>query len=311
MRERILPTHYFHLVFTVPHELNQLILYNKKKLYNIHFHAVADTIKTVLGDPIRLGAKPAFTSMLHTWTQELLYHVHVHSIVSGGGLSPDLSTWIASRDNYLVPVQVLSAVFRAKYVALLQRAYLDREDPLCFSGDAACLADPDEFDRFRNRLFLKDWYVYAKKPLRGPLAVCKYFAQYTHRVGISNKRIVAVTGRTVRFLARHRAKDGTYLGKREISLDVDKFIGRFLLHVLPKGYTRIRHCGLTAPGNIKTRLPLARTLIEKADVFVQPEDKAESDTEATPDPAVCPECGGRMLVRRLIDPKRKDYFDTS
>ena len=311
MRDRLLPTHYFHVVFTVPHELNLVMLFNKKRCYDILFEASAQTLKTILGDPAHLGAKPAFTSVLHTWTQELRYHVHVHSIVSGGGLSLDGRSWVASRPDFLAPVKVLSRVFRGKFLDLLSRAHADKEKPLLLLGDVAHLADRDEFDRLKDRLYLKEWVVYAKKPLRGPLAVCKYFARYTHRVGISNSRILSVADGRVRFLARHRAKDGTYLGMREQSLDAEEFIRRFLLHVLPRRYTRIRHYGLTAPANIKTLIPLARTLVEEAAALAKPVDEEQRDTEPPPDPSVCPKCGGRMMVLRIFDPERRDPFDTS
>jgi hypothetical protein len=237
------------------------------------------------------------------------YHVHVHAIVSGGGLSLDGQSWVASRRNFLVDVKVLSKMFRGKYLAFLKRALEDTKHPLTLVGDVARLADPAEFDRFKRRLYLKKWVVYAKKPLRGPLAVCKYFARYTHRVGISNRRIVSVADARVRFLARHRAKDGTYLGMRERSLHVDQFIRRFLLHVLPRGYTRIRHYGLTAPGKIKALVPLARGLIKEAGALATPEP--EDDRGPPPDPSVCPKCGGRMIVLRTFDPERRDPFDTS
>ena len=311
MRERILPTHYFHVVFTVPHELNLVMRFNKKRCYDILFEASAETLKTVLGDRERLGARPAFTSVLHTWTQELNYHVHVHSIVSGGGLSIDGQSWVASRPHFLAPVKVLSRVFRGKYLDLLSHAHADTAKPLVFRGDVAHLADRDEFDRFRRRLYLNDWVVYAKEPLRGPLAVCKYFARYTHRVGISNSRIVSVADGRVHFMARRRAKDGTYLGMREMSLDAEEFIRRFLLHVLPRRYTRIRHYGLTAPGNINELLPLACTLIERAGAVAEPDGEDARDTEPPPDPSICPKCGGRMILVRTFDPERRDPFDTS
>ena len=153
MRERILPTHYFHVVFTVPHELNLVMRFNKKRCYDILFKASAQTLKTILGDPTHLGARPAFTSVLHTWTQKLRYHVHVHSIVSGGGLSPDGQSWVASRPDFLAPVKVLSRVFRGKFLDLPSRAHADKKKPLVLRGDVAHLADRDEFDRLKDRLY--------------------------------------------------------------------------------------------------------------------------------------------------------------
>jgi hypothetical protein len=317
MRSRLLPTHYFHLVFTIPHELNLIVLLNKERCYDIHFKAVAESIKTVLGDPKRLGARPAFTAVLHTWTQELAYHVHIHCIVSGGGLSLDGTTWVPSRRNYLVPERVLSPVFRGKYLDFLARAYADRECPLELPGDAAVYADPDEFRRLKDRLYRKKWVVYAKAPLQGALAVATYFAGYTHRVGISNKRILGMDDGRVRFLARHRARDGTYLGMRERELSADSFIGRFLLHVLPHSYTRIRHYGITAPGNMKTLVPLATRLIVQAGALLEPPAAAGSAPVTAPPLApppeqpVCPHCGGRVLLARRIEPLRQDPFDSS
>ena len=311
MRERLLPTHYFHAVFTISHELNVLVLLNKQRMYDIQFKASAETLKTLLADPKRLGAKPAFTSVLHTWTQELKFHVHVHSIVSGGGLSPDGQSWIASPRNFLVDVKPLSKMFRGKYMDLLERALADTKRPLNLIGDVAGLRDPDEFDRLKRRLYLKPWVVYVKKALSGPIEVCKYFARYTHRVGISNKRIVSVNNGRVTFLARHRAKDGTYLGMRERTLDVYAFIRRFLLHTLPRGYTRVRHYGLTAPRNVKTQVPLARDLIKESASVETVADAVNEPHDPPPDPSVCPECGGHMLVLRAIDPRRTEHYDTS
>jgi len=306
MRERILPTHYFHVVFTVPHELNPLMLLNKQRLYDILFAASADTLKTILGDPKHLGARPAFTSVLHTWSQELNLHAHVHAIVSGGGLSLDGTSWVASRPNFLAHVKVLSKRFRRKYLELLSRAYADKKEPLVLPDE---LKHRTQFKRLKSRLKHKKWVVYAKKPLRGPIAVCKYFAGYTHRVGISNKRILRVEGDRVVFLARHHDKKGKYLGMRERSLQVYEFIRRFLLHVLPLGYTRIRHYGITAPGKIKEQIPLASKLIREAKADVEPEP--EEEREPPTDPTVCPECGGAMLLVRLVDPERRAPFDTS
>jgi hypothetical protein len=309
MRERILPTHYFHVVFTVPHELNPLMRCNKERCYDILFKASAEALKTVLGDPTYLGGKPAFTSILHTWTQQLDYHVHVHAIVSGGGFSLDGKSWVASSPTFLAPVQVLSREFRKQYVRLLSHAYADKKKPLVFRSNAEHLARPDKFEVLKGWLEHIDWVVYAKKPLRGPIAVCKYFAGYTHRVGISNKRILRVEGDRVVFLARHRDKKGRYLGMRERSLHVHEFIRRFLMHVLPRGYTRIRHYGITAPGKIKEQVPFASQLIKEAHADVEPEP--EEKREPPPDPSVCPECGGMMLLVGLVDPVRRDPFDTS
>jgi len=309
MRDRILPTHYFHVVFTVPHELNPLIRCNQERCYDITFAAAAKALKNVLGDPEYLGAKPAFTSVLHTWTQELNYHVHVHAIVSGGGFSLDGKSWVASSPTFLVPVEVLSREFKEQYVRLLKRAYTDKKKRLRFHGNASHLARPDKFTVLTGWLENIDWVVYAKKPLRGPIAVCKYFAGYTHRVGISNKRILRVEGDRVVFLARHHDKKGRFLGMRERSLQGREFVRRFLLHVLPLGYTRIRHFGITAPGKIKEQIPLATELIREAQADVKPEPEEERDPP--PDPSVCPECGGTMLLVGLVDPERRDPFDTS
>lgn len=310
MRSRLLPTHYFHVVFTIPHELNVLVLLNKKRCYDIQFKAASETLQTILRDPKRLGATPAVTSVLHTWTQRLEYHVHIHCLVSGGGLSLNGASWISSPRNFLVHVKVLSRMFRGKYLDFLERALADTKDPLTLKGDVATLADPEEFARFKRRLYLKKWVVYAKEPLRGPLGVYKYFAGYTHRVGISNGRILSVVDGQVRFLVRHRAKDGTYLGMRTESLEVHRFIRRLLLHVLPRGYTRIRHSGLTAPNNVNTRLPVAREFLAE-EAAARAERVAEEKLDPPPDPSVCPKCGGRMLAVRVIDPDPRRPFDTS
>ncbi len=303
---RLLPTHYFHPVFTVPHELNPLIYSNKKTCYDILFKAASETLKQIARDEKHLGSDVGLTAVLHTWSRILTFHIHLHCIVTGGGLSPDGSKWIASRKDFFLPVRVLSEVFRGKFMDYLSRAYHDGE--LVFMGSSASLADPDEFRRLKDRLYRKNWHVYVKPPIAGASAAFKYLARYTHRVAISDSRIVSVDegGNAGRVSFTYRdPRDGDR--KKLMTLDAHEFIRRFLLHVLPRRYIRIRHYGLLAPSNVKTKLPRARELLS---VIVETEERREEDgTDASgtdeasrPELYVCPACGELMILCRIIGP---------
>lgn len=293
--ERVLPTHYFHVVFTLPHELGALALRNRQVIFDMLFSAASRTLLDLGTDEKRLGAQLGVTAVLHTWTRDLRLHPHVHCIVTGGGLAPNGDRWISSPQNYLFPVRVLSPLFRGKFLDALTRAYERGE--LDLGGACEVLADRAQFDRLKDMLFRKDWVVYAKRPFAGPEQVFKYLGQYTHRVGISNHRIVSFDARGVCF----RTKDG-----KRVTVSSEEFIRRFLLHVLPDGFVKIRHYGLLASGNVHTKLADARR-------HLQP--NGESDTARTPeqtwmerltaltgvDLTICPRCGGPMIRRPLAD----------
>lgn len=237
--ERLLPTHYFHVVFTLPSELRPLCRRNPMVLYNLLFQCASATLLALGEDPTRLGGQLGMTAVLHTWTRELQYHPHLHCIVTGGGLAEDGSCWVPARRKYLFPVRVLSALFRGKFLDSLRRAHA--AEPLRLDGI--------DFDGLLDSLYRVPWVVYAKRPFGGPEQVFRYLGRYTHRVGISNQRLRAFDGDNVRFAT----KNG-----RAVTLAADEFIRRFLLHVLPARFVKKRHYGLWAAGHIHGRLALAR-----------------------------------------------------
>jgi hypothetical protein len=251
--ERVLPTHHFHVVFTVPQELKPLALRNRVRFFDILFDAASRTLLELGHDPKRLGALLGITAVLHTWTRSLTFHPHLHCIVTGGGLAPDGTRWIDAdgRGRYLFPVKVMARLFRGKLLAALSRAR-DRGH-LVFDGACASLADPAAFARLKNDLFNKDWVVYCKPPFGGAEHVFKYLGRYTHRVGISNQRLIAVDERGVTFATK---------GSQTATLAPQEFIRRFLLHVLPSGFVKIRHFGMLSPGNVNTKLAAARRLLQ-------------------------------------------------
>ena len=254
--ERLLPVPYFHVVFTIPDGLNPLALRNQKTVYDILFAAASQTLKAIAQDDKHLGAQLGFTMVLHTWGQNLLFHPHVHCVVTGGGLSPDRTRWIASRESYLFPVKVLGRLFRGKFLAMLDRAYQDSE--LEFAGSTAELASPEEWSRFKDGLYKKDWVVYAKPPFGGPEQVFNYLGRYTHRIAISNHRIIDISDGKVSFSWKDYSDSSK---KKVLRLDAVEFLRRFLLHVLPKGFVRLRHYGLYASSNVNTKLATARHLL--------------------------------------------------
>jgi hypothetical protein len=279
----LLPVGYYHLVFSVPHQLVPLIWQNKKVLFKLLFEASAGTLLKVAADPQHLGAEIGFLSVLHTWGQTLQPHPHVHCVVPGGGLSPDHQHWIRAPDRFFLPVKVLSRVFRGKFVAGLRRAH--RQGKLVFRGTTQCLATDRAFAEFLRTLFREDWVVYAKKPFGGPEHVLHYLARYTHRVAISNHRLAEVTDTHVTF----RWKDYAHHSKRRLmTLTHEEFLRRFLLHVLPRGFPRIRYFGFLANRRRGALLPLCRALLEMA---------VPSETPAAA-PVLwrCPHCQGPMRV---------------
>ena len=257
--QKLLPTSYFHVVVTLPHELNPLILRNRERLYNLLFETASEALIELAKGFKRLGAQPGFTAILHTWTQELRFHPHLHMVVTAGGLSLSGDRWIPAKNNFLVPVRALSKMVRGKFLDGLQKAF--EQGTLTFSGNIADWRNPTVFKRWVRKLKRAKWVVYAKPPFGGPRHVFAYLGHYTHRVAISNQRILAFHGQTVTFRARNNEQPGSY---RRIDLPALEFIRRFLLHVLPKGFIRIRHFGLMASRNVQTKLKDACRLLQSS-----------------------------------------------
>src|SRR5216684_2049029 len=285
-RAELLPVSYFHIVFTLPHELSALVLQNKRLLYDLLFRASAATLLELARDPKHLGAEIGFLGVLHTWGQNLQHHPHVHYIVPAGGLTPDGSRWIASSNRFFLPVRALGRVFRGKFAAGLQQLF--QQHKLQFHGSLQSLAEPRCFRRFLRQLFHENWVVYAKPPFGGPEHVLNYLARYTHRVAISNHRLVAFQNDRVSFLWRDYAHGGK---KKVMTVSADEFLRRFLLHVLPRGLVRIRHFGLFANRRRETALARCRELLGTAACADRP--------EAT-NLLRCPACSGTMLVVQRI-----------
>jgi len=251
-RRELLPTRYLHVVFTLPGRLAPLVLQNKKVLYGLLFRTSAETLLEVARDPKHLGAEIGFFSVLHTWSQKLNIHPHVHCVVPAGGLSPDHTRWVRSRDNYFLPKQVLREIFRGKFIDALKRAFQNGQ--LRFEGDLKLLAQPKIFAAWLRPLFRQDWVVYLKRPFGGPEYVLHYLGRYTHRVAISNHRLVSLTDGQVTF----RWRDSAHHDQQKLlSLSVDEFLRRFLLHILPKGFVRIRNFGFLANRNAPRSYPVA------------------------------------------------------
>ena len=302
-REReLLATSYFHVVFTVPHELNVLALDNPRMFYDLLFTASTQTLLKVARDPKHLGAEIGVISILHTWGQNLLLHPHIHCAIPAGGLSPDHSRWIRPRYPFFLPVKVLSRVFRGKFLAGLKR--LHRRQQLRCTGPAAALADPTQFRRFLRQLHRQDWVVYAKPAFGGPKKVLRYLCRYTHRIAISNHRLLAFDGERVTF----RWKDYAHGGKqRTMTVLGTEFLRRFFLHVLPKGFVRIRYFGFLANRFRAHSLPLCQQLLASDRPLLSASSETTSNWHF-------PRCGATMVVgRRLtaVELSRCAYFDTS
>ena len=285
-RGELLPTRYVHVVFTLPRHLAPLVLQNQSVIYNLLFRTSAETLLEVARDPQHLGAEIGFFSVLHTWTQKLELHPHVHCVVPAGGLSTDHTRWIKPRYDFFLPVQVLGAVFRGKFHEALKRAFHDGK--LNFHGDLNLLAQPKTFAAWLRPLFRKDWVVYAKRPFGGPEHVLRYLGRYTHRVAISNHRLVSFADGKVTFRWRDSAHNNE---QKLLTLAVDEFLRRFLLHLLPEGFVRIRNFGFLANRKRATTLPLCFQLLGSA-----PQTEQELSTTGPSDLWACPKCGGRMMV---------------
>ena len=305
--ERLLPIPYFHLVVTLPHDLQPLARFNQTLIFNLLFDAASRALLQFARDYERLKAQIGFTAVLHTWDQDLNFHPHLHLVATGGGLSEDGQRWIAA-GSFLLPVRALSKIIRGKFVEALEKAC--REGRL--RGQAPGLEDPGQFQRFLRKLRRKKWVVYAKGAFGGSQKAYHYLSRYTHRVAIANHRLVSLAEGKVSFQARDNSRPGQ---KRLVTLTTPEFIRRFLLHVLPPRFVKIRHYGLMAPGNAKTKLEKARALIylqEPGATDDLTRQKLDTPSEAKTwqemlkaltgvDLTICPNCGqGKLIRRRLI-----------
>jgi len=284
----LLPVGYFHVVFTLPAEVADIAYQNKAVLYDLLFRAASETMLMIAADPKHLGARIGITAVLHSWGSAMTHHPHVHMIVPGGGIALDGTRWISSRPAFLLPVRVLGKLFRRLFLTRLIQ--LHEAGQLTFFGSSAHLAERRAFLRHLAPVRKKCWVVYAKPPFAGPQAVLAYLSRYTHRVAISNRRLIAFDERGVTFRYKDYRRDGPER-QRVMALSADEFIRRFLLHVLPRGFHRIRHYGLLAGSARKASLTLARELLK-----VAPEPANDNAVEPDAYCPPCPCCGGRMIV---------------
>jgi hypothetical protein len=295
----LLPVPYFHVVFTLPEEIGRLALQNAREIYGILFRAAAETLLTIAADPRRLGAAIGFLAVLHTWGQNLHLHPHLHCVVPGGGLSSDGDGWIGCRkQSFFLPVQVLSSRFRNLFLTYLQKAF--EEDRLGFYGELAALSKPARFDALCHRMKRIKWVVFVKPPFGGPQQVLKYLARYTHRVAISNSRLLSMEDGCVTF----RWKDYAANNQTKImKLDAVEFIRRFLLHILPSGFVRIRQFGFLANRARGKKLALCRALLDAAPAVPQQDVKTNPDVKSEErNLKRCPVCGIGQMVRVAIIP---------
>src|SRR5215468_1946694 len=287
-QKELLPTRYVHVVFTLPAPLARLALQNKKLIYGLLLRASAETLLEVARDPRHLGAEIGFFSVLHTWNQKLNAHPHVHCVIPAGGLSLDHTHWIKSRSRFFLSIRVLRRVFRGKFVAALKQAFQNGQ--LNFPGNLALLAQPKTFAAWLRSLFRKDWVVYAKRPFGGPEYVLQYLGRYTHRVAISNHRLVSFVEGKVTF----RWRDSAHHNQQKLmTLSLDEFLRRFLLHLLPKGFVRIRHFGFLASRHRAQLLPLCFAALDSAPAQTETATSAAQDMRPN---SSCPQCGGPMLI---------------
>lgn len=300
----LLPVPYFHVVFTLPEALRPLALRNQKVVYNLLFQSASQTLRELSRDPRHLGAQIGFTAVLHTWSQTLMDHPHLHCVVTGGGLSLDGQEWIASRKDFFIPVRVLSRLFRGKFLDYLKKAYQDGK--LKFPGLLAPVEGSASFNVYLSGLYQQEWNVYCKPPFSSPQEVVDYLGRYTHRVAISNDRILSLEGDQVSFRYRDYADGGKI---KTMPLHAFEFIRRFLLHILPEGFVKIRHYGILSNRNKATRLRRCRQL---PGVSIHNEKEKEPKTTwedllyrlTGVDPGTCPRCGiGRMVLKEILHPQ--------
>lgn len=290
-QEDLLPVEYYHVVFTLPAPISEIAYYNKAVMYGLLFDMAAEALRTIAADPKHLGAQVGATLVLHTWGSALTHHPHVHGIVPGGGLSPDRGRWVACKPGFFLPVRVLSRLFRRRFLEELAAAY-DRGQ-LRFFGECAALADPEVFAEWLAPMRACEWVVYAKRPFAGPQAVLAYLSRYTHRVAISNQRLIALDERGVTFRWKDYRMDG-HTRNKTMTLMADEFVRRFLLHVLPGGFHRIRHYGLLANPSRRDNLSRIRALLHVLPRALDP--VADASTCAAGPSFVCRHCGSLMIV---------------
>jgi hypothetical protein len=291
----LLPVEYYHVVFTLPAPIADIAYQNKAVVYGLLFDVAAETLLRIAADPKHLGASIGATLVLHTWGSALTHHPHVHGIVPGGGLAPDGKSWIACRPGFFLPVRVLSRLFRRRFLEELLRVY--QAGKLKFFGEHAALANAKAFKAWLAPLRRCEWVVYAKRPFAGPQAVLAYLSRYTHRVAISNSRLIALDEHGVTFKWKdYRVKNGSKGRTRHktMTLEPGEFMRRFLLHVLPGGFHRIRHYGLLANGSRKSSLALAREMLCQPAVAATPADGG--DLTIPPPTFVCWHCGCAMII---------------
>ena len=293
----LLPTDYYHVVFTLPAPISAIAYYNKAVIYDLLFELAAETLCTIAADPKHLGAQIGVTLVLHTWGSALTHHPHVHGIVPGGGLAADGERWIACRPGFFLSVRVLSRLFRRRLLEELATAH--HGGRLQFFGDDAGLSDPRTFAQWLAPLRNVEWVVYAKRPFAGPAAVLAYLSRYTHRVAISNARLLAFDDRGVTF----RWKDYRASGKtryKAMTIAADEFMRRFLLHVLPSGFHRIRHYGLLANAGRREHLAQARELLHVVPVAIKPPSSTATPIALVPSTFACPHCGAAMSIVEIF-----------
>jgi hypothetical protein len=295
----LLPVPYYHVVFTLPAAIADIAYQNKEVIYDLLFKASSQTMLTIAADPRHLGARIGVLSVLHTWGSALTHHPHVHMIVPGGGISCDDSKWVACRPRFLFPVEVLSQLFRRLFLEKLVAAH--RAGELQFFGNHATLSDRQAFAAFLAPLQNSKWVVYCKRPFGGPKQVLRYLARYTHRVAISNRRLIGCDEKGVTFKWKDYRIDGPDRYK-VMSLATDEFIRRFLIHVLPGGFHRIRHYGLFANGSRADNIAKARKLLAVPPAKTKPDQAAADTTEPPTLSHPCPCCGGRMIIIEAFEP---------
>lgn len=289
----LLPVEYYHVVFTLPAPISAIAYYNKALIYGLLFDVAAETLRVIAADPKHLGAQIGATLVLHTWGSSLTHHPHVHGIVPGGGLSPDGERWVRCKPGFFLSVRVLSRLFRRRFLEELAKAHATGR--LQFFGEYAQIADPTVFADWLAPLRKIEWVVYAKRPFAGPAAVLAYLSRYTHRVAISNSRLIAADERGVTFRWKdYRAKaDARY---KTMTLSAHEFMRRFLLHVLPTGFHRIRHYGLIANTRRRDQLARARELLQSVRDVQAPPEHTEASSHTTQASFFCPDCGAPMII---------------
>jgi len=298
----VLPVRYFHVVFTLPENLRALALRNQRVIYQILFRAASETLKELTRDPKHLGAEVGFIAILHTWSQNLMDHPHLHCIVTGGGVSPDGKRWIPCKRCFFIPVKVLSRLFRGKFLAYLKEAR--EKEELVFPGTIAHLKEEQSFKALLDDLYEKQWVVYCKPPFKNAETLIEYLGRYTHRVAISNERLVKLEGDRVSFRYRDRNDHDTV---KVMSVDVSEFIRRFLLHILPDGFVKIRHYGILSNRNRQRKLARCKKLLG-VDGPQEHKQEKESWQELLQritghDPRICPFCGkGTMVLKEVLIP---------